>query len=289
MGKPTPALITIRDLSQKYEAILFDAYGVLVDGSGTITGAKELIQHLNEIGKAYFIVTNVSSKPNASIAESFQRSGLEIGADKIISSGALIGEFLQQGPLKAPKCFVIGAPPSLENIVSSGARIIEVTDPTIPDVFIIADLTRIPNTELMDRLEDFINRVTHALRSGSQPTLLIGNPDPCYPSGPDKIGFTPGSVATMIESALEFEFPGTASSLFVRLGKPYAPIFSKAVEKSGTRNMVMIGDHMATDIKGANDFGIDSALVTFSPESANTQLRAATFSPTYLLQSFNLK
>jgi ribonucleotide monophosphatase NagD (HAD superfamily) len=38
-------------------------------------------------------------------------------------------------------------------------------------------------------------------------------------------------------------------------------MFERAVAAAGTRRVVLIGDQLATDIRGANDFGIDSALV----------------------------
>jgi ribonucleotide monophosphatase NagD (HAD superfamily) len=45
---------------------------------------------------------------------------------------------------------------------------------------------------------------------------------------------------------------------FERLGKPSAAIFNTALRRSGTRNMVILGDQIETDIRGTNDFGIDS-------------------------------
>ena len=38
-------------------------------------------------------------------------------------------------------------------------------------------------------------------------------------------------------------------------------IFQEALRLSGTANMVMIGDQLETDIRGANAFGLDSVLV----------------------------
>ena len=51
----------------------------------------------------------------------------------------------------------------------------------------------------------------------------------------------------------------------IRIGKPYAPIFDYALTQYGhpvdKKKILMIGDGMATDIKGGIDFGIDTLFV----------------------------
>ena len=66
----------------------------------------------------------------------------------------------------------------------------------------------------------------------------------------------------MLESALGARYPMRSELRFTRLGKPHPAIFSEALRRSGTRNMVMVGDQLETDIKGAARFGIDSAWIT---------------------------
>jgi len=58
----TVPTIAVDALLARYDAILFDAYGVLVHGNGAMPGAAELLARLNREDKRYFIVTNDASK-----------------------------------------------------------------------------------------------------------------------------------------------------------------------------------------------------------------------------------
>ena len=77
----TVPTITIDALLDRYDAILFDAYGVLVHGSGPLPGAAELLTRLNREDRPYFVVTNDASKLPATAASRYQRFGLPIDAE----------------------------------------------------------------------------------------------------------------------------------------------------------------------------------------------------------------
>ena len=62
----------------------------------------------------------------------------------------------------------------------------------------------------------------------------------------------------MFESALRARYPHRTGLSFTRLGKPNQGLFAEALRRSGTRNMVMIGDQLETDIQGAGSFGLDT-------------------------------
>ncbi len=90
--------------------------------------------------------------------------------------------------------------------------------------------------------------------------LILCNPDIIYPVSPGRYGFTSGGLAAMFEAVLVERYPDH-NYRFQRLGKPHAPIFAEAVRLTGAKRPLMIGDQLATDILGANRFGIDSVLV----------------------------
>ena len=81
-------------------------------------------------------------------------------------------------------------------------------------------------------------------------------------------GLRSGTIALVLEAALRSRCPADAKLKFDRLGKPNAAIFEEAVRISGTSHMVMIGDQLDTDIRGANAFGLDSALFLTGMASA---------------------
>ena len=105
---------------------------------------------------------------------------------------------------------------------------------------------------------------------------------PAFP----KYGVASASVALILEAALELRYPDRPDLRFVRLGKPHPAIFAEALRRGGTMDMVMMGDQLETDIRGANDFGIDSVLVdTGVSNSAKEASGRSAPRPTYRLRS----
>ena len=115
--------------------------------------------------------------------------------------------------------------------------------------------------------------------AGDVPRLVLPNPDLVYPSD-DGFGMASGSVALIIEAALRQRYPERGGLEFERLGKPNGAIFEEAFRRTGTMDMVMLGDGLETDIRGANSFGIDSALVAGGVTPADG-LSVAVDVPTY--------
>jgi ribonucleotide monophosphatase NagD (HAD superfamily) len=97
------------------------------------------------------------------------------------------------------------------------------------------------------------------------------------------VGVAAGSIAALLEHALDQRFP-EAGLRFEALAKPYAPIFDEACKRAGTRDAVMVGDQLGTDIAGARAFGLSAALIAPDARTRDEAARAA-LPPTYLLAS----
>ena len=95
-------------LIENYEALLFDAYGVLLNEFGVLPGAINLIDKLNNTNKPYFILTNDASRSVPTSSNFYKSFGLEIPEEKIITAGSLIYPYFQENNLKGSKCRVIG-------------------------------------------------------------------------------------------------------------------------------------------------------------------------------------
>ena len=50
--------ITAEQLLGKYEALLLDAYGVLLHSMGPMPDAAAFVERLNQSGKSYYLLTN---------------------------------------------------------------------------------------------------------------------------------------------------------------------------------------------------------------------------------------
>jgi HAD superfamily hydrolase (TIGR01450 family) len=275
--------ITIEMLIDRYEVLLLDAYGVLVHSTGIIAGAPELIARLNRTSKPYYILTNDASKLPATAAARFQSMGLAIEADKIITSGALLKGYFAKNRLTGSACVVLGPEDSVRYVVLAGGVVVCPEDRF--EVLVIGDESGFP---FLDTVDAVLTGLIHKLDRNENVHLVLPNPDLIYPKSDRGFGITGGSIALILEAALHQRYPGRGNLYFDRLGKPHAVIFKEALRRSGTRDMVMIGDQLATDIRGAYDFGLDSVLVG----GGITHAAAITVGdhplPTYLMPSIML-
>ena len=112
--------ITVPEVIERYEALLLDAYGVLVDSSGARLGAKQLIDLLNRIRKPYYVLTNDSSRLPGTNAKRYQSFGLDIESDRVVTSGVLIGAYLRDHDLVRSNCVVVGTEDSIQYVSDAG-------------------------------------------------------------------------------------------------------------------------------------------------------------------------
>lgn len=260
----SPEPISIDDLVFRYQVILCDAYGVLVDGAGALPGADGILRAIRAHRRELLVVTNDASRSAASVAARFASLGLAIPADRIITSGTLIAPYLATRDLGEARCMVLGPDDSAAYVRAAGGRIVPVSADSDIDALIICDDGGYP---FLDGVEAALNAVARQLARGREVALVLPNPDLIFPKAAGLYGYTAGAIALLIEAGLARLYPDRAAAAdgggirFARLGKPHLPIFERARELGGTDSLVMIGDQLQTDIAGANAAGIASALV----------------------------
>ncbi len=272
--------ITIETLIDRYEVLLLDAYGVLVHAAGRLAGAAELIAKLNRAAKPYYILTNDASRLPATTAARFQSIGLAIEADRIITSGDLLKGYFTKNRLTGSRCVVLGPEDSVSYVELAGGVVVPPAETF--EVLVIGDESGFPFLETVDTvLTGLIRKLDH----GQSVHLVLPNPDLIYPKSVQGFGITGGGIALILEAALHQRYPARRNLQFDRLGKPHAAIFKEALRRSGTRDMVMIGDQLATDIHGAHAFGLDSVLVGSGVSGRVTIIADDLIRPTYAMQS----
>lgn len=250
--------ISVGELLERYEALLLDSYGVLIHQHGPLPGALSLVGTMNAIGKPYFILTNDASRSPEAASRRYHSLGLAIPPGRIVTSGSLIAPYFAANGLRGARCIVLGPADSERYVVEAGGEVIPAADDAEPDVVAICDESGFPYLETVDAV---LTAIFRRLDAGRPLHLVLPNPDLIFPRGERSYGMTAGSIALVLEAAMALRYPDGDYPRFVPLGKPHAPIFEEALRRSGTRDMVMIGDQLSTDIKGARAFGIDSALV----------------------------
>ncbi len=278
--------IDVASLIDGYTCLLLDAYGVLLDQSGPLPGAAALIRHLNAIGKPYYILSNSASTLPERMAAALAEMGLPIPEHRLITAGLLLTPYFQGHGLVGGRCITLGTGDSLSYVARAGGTVVSPDTAGLVAAVIIADQAGFP---LLEALDDTLSVILRQLDRQEPIQLLLCNPDLIYPRAPGRFGFTAGGLAAMLEAVLGERYPAESYG-FVRLGKPYHGMFAESVARAGTRDMVMIGDQLTTDVLGANRFGIDSVLTNTGLGIGSQPIpRDRRLAPKYRLRSLHLR
>ena len=269
MVQPMAETRSLCDLIGDYEAFLLDAFGVLVTHAGAVPGASEGVAAIKAAGQRVFVVTNDASRHPERAAAWYRELGIEIEAHEVISSGTLLGGWISARGLVDKRVLVLGTQDSLQMLREAGAHPVSPVATTPGqsadwkdfDAVALCDEAGYP---LIEASEAVLNAIRAWHEQGRQLPVALANPDVIYPLGGDKMGLAIGAVASMLGAALEITDGLKLTDWCEPLGKPYPPIFLEAERRAGSKKLLMVGDQLRTDIAGANNFGIDSALMTTS-------------------------
>ncbi|MEM7160312.1 MAG: HAD hydrolase-like protein [Myxococcota bacterium] len=258
---PPPSVPRIEpaELPARYDVVLLDSYGVLVDERGALPGAVRFLSDLQASGTRWMVISNDASRlPSSSVAR-YRERGLPISSEQLLTSGDLIAPHFEAQDLAGRRCVVLGPADSRTLVSDAGGLVVDPLDPQL-EVLVVCDDEGYPFRETIEAL---IGHLYARFAAGHEVALVLPNPDLIYPRGPGRFGMTAGSVAMLIEGALRLRFPEVPPR-FTGLGKPHAPIFERALARLGASpadRVVMVGDQLATDIAGAEAMGIDSVLI----------------------------
>lgn len=272
-----------KSIIDKYKIVFFDAFGVIKNYSGLVSGIEKTFTYLERENKEYYIVTNDASRGPHQLAESYHRMGLTaITADRIISSGMLTKEFLD---LKVPDGIVayLGTPNSAHYIERSGLQTLPMSDVNESNIDKVSALIFLDD-EGFDWCSD-LNKTVNLIRKKTIP-VIVANTDRAYPLSATNVSIAIGGIAAMIESVV--------GKQFIRFGKPDSQMFMFAYDlireyrPISKSDIVMVGDTLNTDILGGNKFGLDTVLVLTGNTLAKdyeTRITAAGIMPTYICDS----
>lgn len=271
------------EVVQSYSVIFFDAYGVLKNPGGIIRGVPEVLQGLRQAGKDYYVITNDSSRSPQKMAEVYrhERFGELIPAERNISSGLLASDYLRSTVAPGKKVAYLGSPTSAYYIEHAELEPVPVGKCVYDEVEALVLL----DDEGFDWFSD-LNRTINLLRRRNVP-MVVANADYAYPVSGNEVAVAVGSLANMIENVIGKEF--------IRFGKPDTLIYSYAMRIAQEinpglerRSVLMVGDTLRTDVRGANKFGIDTVLVlsgNVQPERAEMLIDTYGIVPTYICDS----
>jgi NagD protein len=241
---------------------LIDMDGVIYKGSEVIPGAPEFITYLQESGTPYLFLTNNSAYTPLDVVVKLRKFDIQTSVEHVYTSALATAEFVQRQRPNGT-AFVIGEGGLLNALNDVGYAISKQE----PDYVIVGE-GRVLNFELVEQAH-------RCIAAGA--SLLSTNADTWCPtdSGP-RPGC--GALVALLESAT-----GTTA---YHVGKPNPFMMRAARKRIGLRTdeVVMIGDTMETDIRGATDLGFTSILVLTGSTTVE-QLQSYPFTPTKVVNS----
>ncbi|WP_066629599.1 HAD-IIA family hydrolase [Labilibacter marinus] len=250
-------IVKFKEVVQQYKVVFFDAYGVLKKHDGMIEGVKEMLHFLKDEGIEFYIITNDASRSTELLAANYHKAGIDIiQADNLVSSAVMSMEFLKENIQPGSSVAYLGRETS--EFFIKGADLIPVRIENVER----KDYNTLGAVMLFDDggydFHPTINKTLNVIR-GTDVPVVVANPDLVYPVSDGETAIAIGSIANMFEAV--------ANRKFFRFGKPDVAVFKYAFDtvnakrKVAKRDILMVGDTLATDILGGNNFGVDTALV----------------------------
>lgn len=253
-ARRVPRPIGLEELVESWDGVLLDAYGVLNDGTGALPGAARLLDLLDGRKRPWRVVTNDASRLPQATSRRFAGWGLDVPPERVLSSGSLVPGWLRARGFDGGRVAVLGPPDSREWVRRGGGVVVPASEDF--EVLVVADEA---GFDLLPTLDAVVSSVFRRLDRGGAIALVLPNPDLVYPSGSGSFGITAGAIAATIEAALADRY-GDEAPRFERLGKPASPLFEEARRQIGDGRLVMVGDQVTTDVRGARAAGIDAVL-----------------------------
>lgn len=244
------------------ECWLTDMDGVLVHENKAIPGAAELLQHWQDTGKRYLVLTNNSIFTARDLSARLAASGIAVPEECIWTSALATAVFLkQQKP--GGSAFVIGEAGILTALHDAGFIMTE-SDPD----FVVVGETRNYSFEAITKAIRFIDK-------GAR--FVSTNPDATGPSADGALPAT-GAISALITKA-------TGKEPYV-VGKPNPMMFRSALNKIGAHSetTAMIGDRMDTDVVAGMEAGLHTILV-LTGISDQAEIERFPFRPDEVLES----
>lgn len=247
----------VLSIAEPYPGILLDAYGVFWNGNeeGLIPGSKETMEKLISLGKMVGILSN-STQLSESEIRKLEKHGLIKGAHFhfFITSGDVVKRIFTEErlPFKTArkKYYLFGRPnyPLFQESNYEQTNMLQDAD------FIYLS---VPQEDKLS-VEVFKEEVSK-IRLANLP-MVCANPDRFAMEGkPARFVVRQGSIAALYEEM--------GGDVFY-VGKPHAEGFFLAMSyfhQMGIKDpaqILMVGDTPETDIRGARNFGMASALIT---------------------------
>jgi len=219
------------------KGVILDIDGVLQFQGRVYPGAIEAVQTLRDAGLVLRFLSNSTLHSRRSRAERLNQMGFRVSPDEIITASSATAAYLRT--LHPRSCWVMLDGAGREEFQDF------VQDEDNPEYIVIGDNRSRFNF-------DTLNRALRLLLRGAK--LVAMSPELLDASLGD-VELNVGAWALMLERASGVQA--------VYVGKPSPYVFAMTLATMGLakHEVIVVGDRLSSDIRGANDFGVRSVLV----------------------------
>lgn len=222
------------------DLVLADLDGVVYRGALSIPRAVEQLNAAAERVRVGYL-TNNASRTDAAVAEQLRGFGLRLETSDVVTSPQAATALLAQTVAPGATVLVIGGDGLVDELTKAGFKVTRSAEDQ-PDAVVQGFAPEIGWKELAEA------SFALAEQPGRDPLPWIAtNTDWTLPL---ERGLAPGNgtLVSAVHTAVQ--------RLPVFAGKPEPAIFESAFARFGTRNALMVGDRLDTDMKGARAVGI---------------------------------
>lgn len=226
------------------KTILLDMDGVLWQGSKPVLEIGLLFDRIQKLGVQAFCVTNNSTRSVSYHLDKLKGFGVALDPSRIITSAEATAEYMEVKFPNRGNLFVIGESGIRDALERSGFQILD-TGSAQEVIAVVIGLDQELTYRDLDLAVGYLQLGAYFV--GTNPDLTIPTPT----------GTAPGAGAIIRGVELS---SGKKAHI---IGKPHPGLYSLALAraKSLPEETLMIGDRLETDISGAQQMGIRTAVV----------------------------
>lgn len=240
----TEFLDEISTIASNYDAIVFDQWGVLHDGSLAYAGAVNCLDELASSGARLAVLSNSGKRSAANAARIVDMGFAPSLFAAVMTSGEALWRAISNATIAERRFFPI------ERDLGDAATWADGLNIEIEDTLEAAQavlLMGLPDGNSADQWQDILDQAFAARL-------------PFYCSNPDISSPRAGGQLVTSSGALANEYRKRGGKV-VFYGKPHLPIFDGLKAELKAERLLMVGDSLEHDIAGGQTAGWDTLLI----------------------------
>jgi glycerol 3-phosphatase-2 len=230
-----------RPLVECHDGVLLDLDGVLYVGPHAVAGAPEAVAAARAAGLRVAFVTNNASRTPETVAAHLTALGIAAAPGDVVTSAQAAATLVAEAVAPGAAVLVIGGEGLDAALGERGLR--PVRQASDHPAAVVQGFSPDVGWRLLAE-------GAYAVRAGVP--WIASNLDVTVPTAR---GLAPGNGA-LVEVIAQ-----ATGRRPVAAGKPQTPLHREAVRRTGSREPLVVGDRLDTDIEGANRAGVASLLV----------------------------